>query len=334
MTHDPYAALIIDHDLLNGQAAKQSALDSSSRAQAWTDIPFPTGTAPSILPDSPTASLPAADVVLITYTTDEANAMAAVLTPGFLAIPPKKSTVPAWTSYTHEYASYVPDLLRGSSPALDSHNLGLYKLVQLAAKRVLCFKSSLHLARDGKSIPIMRLVQQIHSEPGAGLIITTGTAGGIGASVQLGDAAITNTCRFDLVRMFASEPFNGSGVTRTFQLKDPSYLGIANHKLIGVNANRLSSAPIPPKRTPTIASGTAVFGGDPLRPADAGRRLEARIERHLSGLWVLHVVLECVGLLGLRVGIVKRLKAHSKVARNGPPNVRVDRKNPAEAPSH
>ncbi len=262
-THDPFAALIIDHDTLQTLATKQSLLSPASRTKAWTAIPFPAGTAPSILPDSSSASLPAADVVLITYTTDEANAIAAVLTPGFLAIPPDESSDAAWTSYTHDYASYVPDLLPGSSPALDSHNLGLYKRVQLGSKRVLCFKSSLHLARDGKSIPVMRLVQQIHAETGAGLIITTGTAGGIGADAELGDAAITTACRFDLVRMFASEPFNGSTVTSSFKLKDTSYLNIANSRLIGVNAGRLSSSPIPPKRPPTIVSGAAVFGGEP-----------------------------------------------------------------------
>ena len=262
-THDPYAALIIDHDALNEEAARQATIESTARVAAWTDIPFPSGTAPSVLPDSRTASLPTADVVLITYTTDEANAMAAVLTPGFLAVPPHKSTAGAWTSYTHRYTSYVPDLQHGSSPALDSHNLGLYKLIKLGGKRVLCFKSSLHLARDGKSMPIMRLVQQIHAETGAGLIVTTGTAGGIGAKVQLGDAAITTACHFDLTRTFASEPFNGTTISSPFGVKDSSFLTLANDKLIGVNAQRLNSAALPPKRRPTIASGAKVFGAEP-----------------------------------------------------------------------
>jgi kumamolisin len=285
-THDSFAALIIDHDTLNDLAAKQSLLNASERSKAWTDIPFPAGTAPSILPDSSTPSLPAADVVLITYTTDEANAMAAVLTPGFLAIPPEHSSVRSWTSYTHNYPSYVGELLPGSSPALDSHNLGLYKLVKLGTKRVLCFKSSLHLARDGKSIPVMRLVQQIHAETGAGLIITTGTAGGIGVDAELGDAAVTTACRFDLVRMFASEPFNGTTVTSDFKLNDTSYLTIANNKLIGVNAQRLDSSPIPPKRTPTIMSGAAVFGGEPNVNVTTDGFLydDAQNTYHLQGL--------------------------------------------------
>ena len=285
-THDPFAALIIDHDTLNDLAAKQSLLNASGRSKAWTDIPFPAGTAPSILPDSSTPSLPAADVVLITYTTDEANAMAAVLTPGFLAIPPEHSSVRSWTSYTHNYTAYVPELLPGSSPALDSHNLGLYKLVKLGAKRVLCFKSSLHLARDGKSIPVMRLVQQIHAETGAGLIITTGTAGGIGVDAELGDAAITTACRFDLVRMFASAPFNGSTIRSSFKLNDTSYLTVANNQLIGVNAQQLNSSPIPPKRTPTIVSGAAVFGGEPNVNVTTDGFLydDAQNTYHLQGL--------------------------------------------------
>jgi kumamolisin len=285
-THDPYAALIIDHDFLNDQAARQASLDALARAKPWVDIPFPAGTAPTVLADSATASLPAADVVLLTYTTDEANAMAAVLTPGFLALPPNKSTARGWTNYTHRYSSYVPDLLPGSSPALDSHNLGLYKLVQLGTKRVLCFKSSLHLARDGKSIPIMRLVQQVLSETGAGMIITTGTAGGIGASVQLGDAAITTACRFDLVRMFASESFNGTTVTSPFTLKDASFLKIANSTLISANSGYLKSSPIPPQRTPMIASGSTVFGTQPNAcvTTDAFLYDDAQNTYHLQGL--------------------------------------------------
>jgi len=262
MTHDPVAAMIIDHNLLDDEAAKQSGLALAARGPAWADIDFPAGTAPSVLADSPTPSLPAADVVLITYTSDEANAMAAILTPGFLAVPPKTSPTRAWTSYANQYASYVPDLLPGSSPALDSHNLGLYKLISLSGKKVLCFKSSLHLARDGKSIPIMRLVKQIVAETGARLVITTGTAGGVGGGVELGDAAITTACKFDLVRMFASEPYNGTTVKSSFQLKDASYLATANG-LVGLNAARLATSPIPPTRAPTIQSGAAVFGADP-----------------------------------------------------------------------
>jgi len=262
--HDPYAAILIDHNFLEDVARKATANFAAeleeAKLPAWTALPWPAGTAPTVLPDSLGPELPPCDVVLITYTADEANAMAALLTPGFLAMPPKSSPSGAWASYTNKYASYVPDLLHGSSPALQSHNLGLYKLIQLGGKKVLCFKSSLHLARDGKSIPIMRLVQQIVGETKASLVITTGTAGGIGGSVQLGDAAITTEVRFDFIRMFAKEPYNKTTLTSSFALTSNTYLNLANTQLIPVNSGHLASSPIPPNRTPQIGAGATVFG--------------------------------------------------------------------------
>lgn len=261
VTHDPFAAMLIEHSTLDDLSHKAAAAETG--AKAWTDVPFPAGTAPSVLADAPGLTLPSADAVLITYTTDEANAMAALLTPGFMAVPPSRSGAPGWTSYTNQYESYVPDLLPGKSPALDSKNLGLYKLIQIGAKRVVCFKSSLHLATDGKSIPLMRLTAQICQETGAKLVITTGTAGGIGSQVVLGDAAITTACRFDLVRLFSSEPYNGTTVRSSFQLSNTGYVTMANQNLIAANAGRLASSPIPPTRTPQISMGSAVFGSDP-----------------------------------------------------------------------
>jgi kumamolisin len=256
--NDAYAALHIEHNFLDDLAAEALLTPEAARGKPWTDVTWPNGTAPTVLADPSGPALTACDVVLITYTNDEGNAMAALLTPGYLAAPPKGSSSPIWTSYTHNYASFVPDLVPGSSPALESKNLGRYKLVQIGNKKVLCFKSSLHLARDGKQMPIMKLVTQICNETGASLVITTGTAGGIGAGIELGDAAITAQVAFDFVGKFKAD--NQGPLTSSFALKDPSFVSTVNSSLIQANSGRLDSAMVPPTRTPQVQFGAQVFG--------------------------------------------------------------------------
>lgn len=260
---DPFAVEIIDHNSLEEDIAQRDIVspDSSISRHTFNPINWPSGTAPTVVAVDTSPSeddpLPSCDVVLITYTTDEANAMASILTPGYLAVPPSSNHISKrWNSYAHNFDQYVSQLRPGSSPALSSHNLGLYQLITIGGKRVICFKSSLHLARDGKSMPITQLVKQIASETKASLIISTGTAGAIGAPILLGDANIATSVRFDCRGVFASAPFNNETFTSNFVLKNSSFLDIANQKLVPSNASFLPSA----QRLPQIMTGAIVQG--------------------------------------------------------------------------
>ena len=254
------AATSIDFGFSREQAERPRAVSFTAGVPQCCPIPWPTGTAPEVLPDEAGPALPNCDVLIVTYAEDAANAMAALLTPGHRASPPHNGDGPGWLSYTNDFLSYIPDLLPGSSPALEAGSLGYYKLIQLGRKRVLCFKSNLRLARDKPSMPLMRLIQQIIAETGASLVITTGGASGIGPAIQMGDAAITTEARFDLGPAFAGAAYNGTTVSSSFSLLDPSYLNLVNSTLIALNSGFLKSSPMPPARTPRIEDGPTVFG--------------------------------------------------------------------------
>ena len=73
---------------------------------------------------------------------------------------------------------------------------------------MLCFKSGLHMDYDGPALPVVDLWKQIIAETGCELIITTGTGGGVGANVLLGDVIVAADTVFDCKKQFAAEPFH------------------------------------------------------------------------------------------------------------------------------
>ena len=161
--------------------------------RAWHDdpapIPWPDGLAASGAPYSRAADepLPYADVLVVTWTAAEGQALADVLTPGMSNM--------TWKPHAHQWSSYEPQLT-DQSPARDAHCMGYVAQVTIGDVQVLAVKSELHLATDGISAPIVALWKQMVSEAQPKLVISTGTAGGIGASTQLGDVfAVTNANR-------------------------------------------------------------------------------------------------------------------------------------------
>jgi hypothetical protein len=113
------------------------------------DIPFPTGTAPIPKPfpsaPAPGKKLPEADVVAITWTVAERNAMADGLSPGHAG--------PSWYRYNRGYVDFYDERIREGAPSKRGEILGTYFPVEIAGKRVLCFKSELHLNQDGIQEP-------------------------------------------------------------------------------------------------------------------------------------------------------------------------------------
>ncbi len=160
-------------------------------------IPWPAGLGPKA-PASVPEELPNADVLVVTWTAAEANALADVLTPG------RASS--AWARYTDEWATYEPQLT-DRSPARFSKCLGLWALSEIDGKRAVLFKSDLHMSTDAKSLPIRQLWAQLVRAVEPKLVITTGTAGGIGEQTQLGDVCVTNGAKFNCQKEFKQEPF-------------------------------------------------------------------------------------------------------------------------------
>ena len=175
------------------------------RASTRAPIPWPVGEAPApVAAAAPEAGapLPRCDVLVVTWTVEEAKSLADTLTPGF----PSKG---AWWPYIHLFANYRP-LIRNGAPALKSNRLGSWFPTSIAGKKVICFKSELHMSQDGVKLPVAKLWAQLIEETGAKLIITTGTAGGIGADVVLGDVVVASSVRFDCMKSFADTAFHQS----------------------------------------------------------------------------------------------------------------------------
>jgi nucleoside phosphorylase len=208
-------------------------------------VPWPAGAAPT---PAPLGSPPAEtddlsrffgyDAVVVTWTAAEASALATLFTPGF--------PTSTWYEYRHAIASYIP-LVTGSKAPFNSpetpryyHSLGLYFPCTIGSARVLVFKSGLHLDYDGPAVPVRRLMLEIATAVAPKLFITTGTGGGIGTDVQLGDVVIAGTVRFDCKQQFKTEPW----ATAQYQPAPlPSgALAAISPALTGVNAAHIPKA--------------------------------------------------------------------------------------------
>jgi hypothetical protein len=178
--------------------------------EAPAPIPWPDGLAPHGVPygGAADAPLPSSDVVVVTWTVAEGQALADVLTPGM----PSTS----WKPYAHGWKSYETQLT-GRSPAREAGCMGQVAQVRIGDVEVLAVKSELHLATDAVTAPIVALWQQIVAEVSPKLVITTGTAGGIGAATQLGDVFVVTNAKFNCAKEFKNKPwaqrlFSGPGI--------------------------------------------------------------------------------------------------------------------------
>jgi nucleoside phosphorylase len=210
--------------------------------QSMGGIPWPAGLAPipkKITPKpSKSAPLPKADVLVVTWTVAEGDALGDVLTPGF-------ECKTDWYQYRHLYDSKYKKNIRNGAPASQSKILGKYFLTKIGSKKVLCFKSELHLSQDGVKLPVKDLWRQIIDETGASLVITTGTAGGIGSTEELGDVIVGRSVRFDCGREFKNSPFNNKIYTNSASVPK-KYFRKAKTKLLMVNSDRFRSDNKPP----------------------------------------------------------------------------------------
>lgn len=185
-------------------------------------LPFPAGLAPTPQPlatePDPGDALPRADILVVTWTVAELEALADVLTPGFARA--------NWYRYERNFADYLPEIRQGA-PARQARRLGSYFPTRIGNRDVLCVKSELHLNQDGvrtgdgtATLPVKRFFRQMIDEVRPSLVITVGTAGATfppdkkatvgGMSCpahELGDVMITRGAKFRLSQEFKNEAF-------------------------------------------------------------------------------------------------------------------------------
>jgi len=207
-------------------------LDELPEIQALKEpIPWPKRGAKSLAPKpvaltnrKQTSPLPAADVVVVTWTVAEGFALGDVLTPGYRDVrgkkKPPRNTKP-WYPYrpTNFDSDYKPNL-RKIAPAIKANRLGSYCLTTIYNDhlkrdvKVLCFKSELHMNRDWirnkksyRTVPVADLFVQIIKEVRPKLMITAGTCGATLSRTALGDVMVTRAAQFRLSKAFKVAPF-------------------------------------------------------------------------------------------------------------------------------
>ena len=195
-------------DLLDVNVA---VLPSAAKAAAALNIPFPAGLAPLAQPINPAPTpgqaLPRSDVVAVTWTVDENDGMADVLTPGH--------NRNQWYRYDRLFDTKYDQFIRKGAPAKQSHRLGSYFPTKIGNQKVLCFKSELHLNQDGiqtapgiATLPVKDLFLQIIDECKPKVILTVGTCGGINLQHDLGDVLVTRAAMFQCRDEFRNAPYN------------------------------------------------------------------------------------------------------------------------------
>jgi nucleoside phosphorylase len=185
------------------------------------------------------------DAVVVTWTSAEAGALAALMTPS--------NSISTWYEYRHGVDAYVPLVTGGMAPFKDKsaemeryyHSLGLYMPCQIGSTKVLLFKSGLHLAYDGPATPVKKLMAEIAAAVKPKVFITTGTGGGIGANVSLGDVIVGARVRFDCTTQFKNEPWCDASFTAS--TLPPGGVSAATPELLKLNASRIPNARSTPK---------------------------------------------------------------------------------------
>ena len=207
---------IIDFDSESAQGQEFLAATSTSGLSKFTDIPWPVGLAPVTGPPPTNGAgpLPRADVLVVTWTVDEGHALSRVLTPG-------KDSHNDYVSYTHNFATIAAAMSKGS-PAVKAQRLGAFWTTTIGDKSVVVFKSESHLSQDtdkhlpsNGTLPNAAVWKQIIDEVKPTLVLTTGTAGGIGSDFEVGDVVVSSIVRFDSETWLRTAPFAGAEYVST-----------------------------------------------------------------------------------------------------------------------
>jgi purine-nucleoside phosphorylase len=193
---------IIDFDSEGDEGKAFLAFSTATGLSRFTDIPWPKGLAPAPATKAPGSGkdpLPKADVLVVTWTVDEGHALSRVLTPG-------KDSRNDYIPYTHNFAT-LSKKFRNGCPAMEAKRLGAYWTTKIGKKSVVVFKSDSHMSQDGPQLPNVDVWRQIIQEVRPKLVITTGTAGGIGKQFEVGDVIVSAIVRFDCTAKFKKQPF-------------------------------------------------------------------------------------------------------------------------------
>ena len=244
---------IIDFDSESPAGLQFLAFTTATGFSRFTDIPWPKGLAP-VTDNKPRKGkggrLPQADVLVVTWTVDEGHALSRVLTPGKDS---RNDYVP--------YARNLAQISRGmvpTCPARLAKRLGAYWTTKIGAKNVVVFKSDSHMSQDTKGrptpldtqIPNLIVWKQIIEDVQPDLVITTGTAGGIGTQFEVGDVVVS-----PIVDFFCKQAFKKLNHLSFSSVKADRKNFAKAKSLFKANADRLPADNTRPPQIAVISPG-------------------------------------------------------------------------------
>lgn len=193
-------------------------------------IPWPEGLAPTLVKSDHWTGDPLVkvDVLVVTWTSAEWMALADVLSPG--------REKGEWQAYGRNWGEFEPHLT-DRSPAKEAKCLGEYTYVTIADKLVCLFHSQLHMDTDDETVPLIALWQQLITEAQPELVIDTGTAGGIGASVVEGDTVVGQNLVFNCTGRLKEKPWAHESFACTYETASIDFSQA--QELMKVNAGQL-----------------------------------------------------------------------------------------------
>lgn len=253
-TPEDYQREIIDFDSDSPQGAAFLAFTTATGMTRFTDLTWPKDLAPrtdKVARKGPDGALPRGDVLVVTWTVDEGHALSRVLTPG-------KDSRNDYVPYKHNFVQ-IAKKMRAGCPALQAGRLGAYWTGRIGGKSVVYFKSDSHMSQDtkvapktGATLPNEDVWLQLIAEVQPKMVITTGTAGGIGKDCEVGDVVVSPIVTFDCMKWLSGEPF----AKQSFKnIRPPTRLFATARKLFQANVDRL---PADNKRPPKIIRAVSV----------------------------------------------------------------------------
>ncbi len=145
-----------------------------------------------------------ADVLILLYTEQETSAFLEVFTGNKDWSASRWNT---WNPYGHNFAQ-LANIIEGigGDAALKNGSFGYLNAMQIGGQNVAIYKTELHAKVNGNKLPVIPVIQQLVTELAPSLVLSTGTAGGMGSVLNCGDVVVTNSARFRVSTSYPTYP--------------------------------------------------------------------------------------------------------------------------------
>ncbi len=232
-TSEDFQREIIDFDSESPAGLQFLAFTTATGLSRYTDVPWPKELAPKTGPKPRRGSnspLPRADVLVVTWTVDEGHALSRVLTPG-------KDSRNDYLSYTHNFAAISKKMRNGLPGAPGEASRRLLDDDHRRENRSSSSSRTRTCRRTARSCRTSTCGARSSRKCSPKLVITTGTAGGIGKQFEVGDVIVSPIVRFDCTAKFKKQALR-AGALHEHRGEDDAF----RHGALALQGERAAAA--------------------------------------------------------------------------------------------